>query len=291
MQYGARIMELNSGLETGMVTIGVVAMLSILVWLFFRVEQNGEKSLFLKMMEPYDEDIEQRESDSLSFPSFKENSSKGPRTAHAQGVEALNQSMRLIPLDQQKKVPRESPCAPSTEIQDEWNPGQNETLRQSLELAGQEGTGMPTEKRSLGNILVTDDDPNIREFIRIILEDSGYNVLEAEDGVQAITVLISGRDPSLVVDTIIIDLSMPNIEGVEALTYFQKNFPGIPLVILTGIVDLELAASYLQRGITNYLVKPVGVEPLKSSVALAIAERQLSGGIDPLGTAVCIQRR
>ena len=87
--------------------------------------------------------------------------------------------------------------------------------------------------------------------------------------------LRSGENP-MVIDTIITDLNMPNIDGFEAIAYFQKEFPSIPLIVLTGIADLELAVSFMREGVSNYLVKPVGVEQLKASVARAIAERQLS---------------
>ena len=130
-------------------------------------------------------------------------------------------------------------------------------------------------QRSLGGILVVDDDPSIRKLITIILENAGYDVLVAEDGEDAINLLRSGENP-MVVDTIITDLSMPNIDGFEAIAYFQKEFPSIPLIILTGVADVEWAVSFMRQGVSNYLVKPVDVEQLKTSVARAIAQRQLS---------------
>ena len=95
---------------------------------------------------------------------------------------------------------------------------------------------------------MVDDDPAIRKLIRLILEPSGYDILVAEDGKDAINVLRSGENP-MVIDTIITDLNMPNIDGFEAIVYFQKEFASIPIIVLTGIADVELAVSFMQRGI------------------------------------------
>ena len=130
-------------------------------------------------------------------------------------------------------------------------------------------------QRSLGGILVVDDDPAIRKLLVLILEKSGYDVLVAEDGEDAINLVRSGENP-MVVDTIITDLSMPHIDGTDAIAYFQKEFPNIPLIILTGNADWHMAISFMRGGVSDYLVKPVDVEQVKASVARAIAQRQFS---------------
>lgn len=133
--------------------------------------------------------------------------------------------------------------------------------------------GMFAGKSSLGRILIIDDDPDVRKLIRIILENFGYDVLAAGDGQQAINLLTSGETP-LMVDTIITDLSMPNVnDGSEAITFFLQEFPRIPIIILTGISDMDLATAFMQKGIGHYLVKPVDVRQLLASVGQAIGQR------------------
>lgn len=169
----------------------------------------------------------------------------------------------------------ESQSVSSIELHDGKKTEPIEPYRGSSGQLWQKSAGMFSGQRSLGGILVVDDDPGIRKIIRIILEKSGYDVLEAEDGAQAINVLTSGENP-MVVDTIITDLSMPKISGFDAIAYFRKEFPSIPLIVLTGIADWNMAISFMRRGVSNYLVKPVDGEQLKASVARAIANRQLS---------------
>ena len=126
-------------------------------------------------------------------------------------------------------------------------------------------------QKTLGNILVVDDNPNIRKLIRLILENDRYDVIEAEDGQDAIDLL-----RSVGIDAIITDLNMPKVDGYEVIAYCKREYPKIPLIVLTGIADLELATSFMRQGVTDYLVKPINAKELTVSVANAIAQQQLS---------------
>ncbi len=98
------MMELSSGINTGIVTVGLVTMLSMAVWLIFRSEFNGEKSLFLKMLEPYDDTIPQCASVPLFFPSFKRKIVKDTPTNTAKHVDLLIQNMSARLCAQPKEV-------------------------------------------------------------------------------------------------------------------------------------------------------------------------------------------
>jgi two-component system chemotaxis response regulator CheY len=126
----------------------------------------------------------------------------------------------------------------------------------------------------LGGVLVIDDERDIRAVIRLTLEKAGYYVVEAEDGAQAIQVLNQGEHP-MVLDVILTDIRMPRISGLEAMTYFQREYPSVPLIVLTGFPDLAMAIRLLNCGITDYLVKPVEREKLISAVANAFAQRRI----------------
>ena len=125
-----------------------------------------------------------------------------------------------------------------------------------------------------GRILVMDDEPDIRKIVRMTLEKAGYQVLEAEDGEKAIQVLNTGEN-RMMLDVIICDIRMPKINGVEAITYFQKEYPRVPLIVLTGFPDTEMATSLLRSGVVDYLVKPVEGEKLKAAVAKAMEQREI----------------
>jgi two-component system chemotaxis response regulator CheY len=126
-----------------------------------------------------------------------------------------------------------------------------------------------------GGILVVDDEPDIRRVVRMALEKLNYYVIEAEDGQQAITLLNEGEHP-MVIDVIITDIRMPNINGIEAMDYLQREYPSVPFIVLTGFPDLDLAMQLMKQGVTDYLVKPVEQEKLASAVANALTQRRIS---------------
>jgi len=125
-----------------------------------------------------------------------------------------------------------------------------------------------------GRVLVVDDEADVRKLVRLSLTKAGYNVLEAEDGEKAIQTLNTG-DNRLMLDLIICDIRMPKINGVEAIAYFRKEYPRVPVIVLTGFPDTEMAMALIRQGVADYLVKPVEGEKLRSSVARAMELRQL----------------
>ena len=128
-----------------------------------------------------------------------------------------------------------------------------------------------------GRILIVDDEAQVRKPIRISLESAQYEVVEAEDGEQAIQLLQSGDNP-LLVDTILCDIRMPKINGTEAIQYFRSEFPSVPVVVLSGYPDVELAVSLLKQGVVDYLVKPVGKDKLLEVVKKAVSGHVIMKG-------------
>jgi two-component system chemotaxis response regulator CheY len=140
-------------------------------------------------------------------------------------------------------------------------------------MAGGTG-GMFSGRTSNGLILVVDDESDVRKVVKMTLNKAGYDVIEAEDGEKAIQVINEGENP-LLVDVIVIDIRMPKIDGVEAIHYFQQQYPRVPLIVLTAFPDMEMAIGLLKKGIVDYLLKPTEKENLLNSVAKAIEQRKL----------------
>ncbi len=131
-------------------------------------------------------------------------------------------------------------------------------------------------KEAKGRVLVIDDEAEVRKIVRFALEKSGYDVVEAEDGEKAINEIRSGDNP-LLTDVIICDVRMPKINGIEAVSFFREQFPSVPIVVLTGYPDMQLATSFLKQGVMEYLVKPVEKEKLIETVEKAMMSRGSSG--------------
>jgi two-component system chemotaxis response regulator CheY len=75
------------------------------------------------------------------------------------------------------------------------------------------------------------------------------------------------------VDVVICDIRMPKINGLEAITYFRRQYPSVPVIVLTGYPDIQLATDLLKQGVVDYLVKPVERDKLVACVERAMERR------------------
>jgi len=120
------------------------------------------------------------------------------------------------------------------------------------------------------NILVVDDERNIREGLGKVLELDGYAVLLAADGAQALDTLRGGD-----VDLVITDLKMPGLSGEEVLRSAAQLSPSLPVIILTGHGTIENAVQAMKNGAYDYLTKPVNMDRLSLLVQRALSTREL----------------
>ena len=129
----------------------------------------------------------------------------------------------------------------------------------------------------LGRVLVVDDEPSIRKLVNLSLTKAGYEVVEAQDGEQAIKVLNSDDNP-LMVDTILCDIRMPKVNGIEAIAYFRAQYPTVPIVVMTGYPDVDLAVSLMRQGVLDYLVKPVSKDELLTVITKSVDNHVVLNG-------------
>lgn len=123
---------------------------------------------------------------------------------------------------------------------------------------------------SKGKILVVDDEEDVREVLRLHLEGAGYNIIEAENGEVAIQML-RDEDNMVNVGLILCDIRMPKVNGHECTDFIRREAPGIPVMVITGYPDTEMAVGMLKKGVKEYLVKPVEKETLLQKVGGLIA--------------------
>ena len=125
-----------------------------------------------------------------------------------------------------------------------------------------------------GKILIVENDNDVLESIKLLLENEGFPVLEAADGQNAIYILNSG-DNMVNIEVILSDIQMPKVNGVEWIQYLKEHAPGIPIVAITASGYAVMAADLLRKGVKKYLVKPVENEKL-----LAVVKEQIAAGKD-----------
>ncbi len=114
-------------------------------------------------------------------------------------------------------------------------------------------------------ILVVDDEKNIRESLKGVLEDEGYKVLLAESGRRAIDELSKNH-----VDVVLLDILLPDIDGIDLLRRIKSEDPGIPVVVMSGHGTIETAVKAIKLGAHNFLEKPLSIDELLISVENAL---------------------
>ena len=137
-----------------------------------------------------------------------------------------------------------------------------------LELFSQGGKLM--EKDDF-NILIVDDEINIRESLKLILETEGYNVFDAESGEEAVNQLQSKK-----IDLVLLDLKMKGISGEETLKQIKDINPEVMVIILTGYATLDSSLEAIKYGAYDYLKKPVSVNEIKRLIFKAYDHWKLS---------------
>ncbi|MFW5842381.1 MAG: sigma-54-dependent transcriptional regulator, partial [Spirochaetota bacterium] len=120
------------------------------------------------------------------------------------------------------------------------------------------------------NVLIVDDEKNIRQGLGKALEMDGHNTLLAEDGQEALEIIHQEE-----VDLIIADLRMPRLSGEELLRRVVDSWPTIPVIILTGHGTIETAVQSMRDGAFDFLTKPVNLDRLSLLVKRALSTREL----------------
>jgi signal transduction histidine kinase/DNA-binding response OmpR family regulator len=137
-------------------------------------------------------------------------------------------------------------------------------LRQHISLATEQLL-LPGEK-----IYIVDDDPAIREPLRIFLEDQGLAVVEAGSGEEFLELLKRG-DTALA----LLDIGLPDLDGRSVLAKTVVANPDAAVVMLTGVADLKVAMDCIREGADDYLSKPVQFSEILFVVKKALEKRRL----------------
>lgn len=100
-------------------------------------------------------------------------------------------------------------------------------------------------------ILTIDDEISIRQSIQFFLEDLGYRVIEADSGTKGLPLAVTEQP-----DLILLDLRMPEIDGLQTLSLLKKELPSIPVIVISGTCDIRDAVAALRGGAFDFLTKP-----------------------------------
>jgi DNA-binding NtrC family response regulator len=129
-------------------------------------------------------------------------------------------------------------------------------------------------------VLIVDDDPVQRRLLEAMVQRFGYQALTAEGG-DAAAALLTGPD-SANVDCVVLDLVMPDLDGLGVLARMREAGLDIPVIVQTAHGGIDNVVSAMRAGAADFVVKPAGAERLQVSLHNAIAARTLAGELQKL---------
>ena len=135
------------------------------------------------------------------------------------------------------------------------------------------------------SIMVVDDEQMNLVLMKTILEEAGYRVTTANSGFECLDLF---RTNPLRYSLIILDLTMPFLNGEETFERLKQIRADVPVVLCTGFIQSERLDRMMSAGLTGFLRKPVPVEEVESTVRGILAKLRYTGGMNPRSVPAAI---
>ena len=128
-------------------------------------------------------------------------------------------------------------------------------------------------------ILVIDDDDDVRKVLKILLKQPGYEILEASGAEEAFQLL---REHGREIETTLCDLKISNSNGMRVLEQIKRDYVNLPVIVVTGLVDLHVAVEVMKKGAFDFLTKPVKKDDLIFAIEKAINHKKFLDNFEEL---------
>src|SRR5512143_2427845 len=122
-------------------------------------------------------------------------------------------------------------------------------------------------------ILIADDDEVSAQLFSEVLAADGYEVRRTQSGAQAIAIL-----KEMAPDLLLVDVRMPGLSGLEVTRIAHRDYPSLPVVVMTAFGSMDTAIEAIQEGAFDFISKPMNLDELKKIITRALAQRELSNG-------------
>jgi CheY-like chemotaxis protein len=111
-----------------------------------------------------------------------------------------------------------------------------------------------------------DDEPEVRLVLTEFLESRGFEVVTAESGARALAVVDSVQP-----QVVLLDVTMPEMDGIETLKRLAALKPGLPIIMVTANADVDVTAKLLALGAADYIPKPFDLDYLGQAVTIQVS--------------------
>ena len=164
------------------------------------------------------------------------------------------------------------------EIRVSSNPGQGTTFTVLLPAAPVEppaGAAVPDKPEPAArpadhqrSILLVDDEDQVLQTTRAMLEESGFTVVTAADGVEGVEVF---RNQAARLSAVVLDMNMPHMDGAEAFRQMHRIAPGVPVILTSGFDEQDAVSEFTGAGLAGFIQKPYRMKALLQKIEDAIA--------------------
>ncbi len=129
-------------------------------------------------------------------------------------------------------------------------------------------------------ILIVDDDPTQRRLLEGVVTKLGFRAVQATGGQEGLEVLESPQGAE--VSVVLLDLKMPDVDGLGVLTQLRPQRPTLPVIVLTAQAGIETVVKAMRAGADDFIVKPASPERVRVSIQNALKLTALTGEVDRL---------
>ncbi len=130
-------------------------------------------------------------------------------------------------------------------------------------------------------VLIADDDPTILDILKLGFRTKGFEVITASDGKSTLRAIEQTRP-----DLVVLDIEMPYLTGIEVLRHLRKDWPALPVVIMTAHGTISLAVEAMKEGATEFITKPFEMEQLLLVIQKALEREGLRREVEVLRNEV-----
>jgi DNA-binding NtrC family response regulator len=118
-------------------------------------------------------------------------------------------------------------------------------------------------------VLVVDDEETVRMLFQRILQAAGYDVATAADGKEALSVIADGD-----IDVVLLDIKMPGLSGIDVLGKISTDWPGLCVIMITAVADVQTAVAAMKLGAYDYITKPFDQDEVLLKIRQAVVRSQ-----------------
>ncbi len=132
-------------------------------------------------------------------------------------------------------------------------------------------------KSAATTILVVEDELAMLNWLKQVLEDEGYRVLTATDGIEAIEIYTRYHDQ---IDLVLCDIALPKLDGWSVFLRLRQLNPRLKMILNSGLLDAKIKSDMMRAGVLDFIPKPYALETISKRVRDALRTHSL--GLRPL---------